>query len=317
MLQTSFNKLFEFLQKEILCDVTIQAGNKSIKCHRNVLASCSPYFQAMFTSSLAESKQNVITIGDIDETTMEMLIKFAYTAKVDLNTSNAQALLHASSVLQFDCLAQACCDFMSSQLHPSNCLGIRELAQRLGQLSLVKKSDSFSKYNFRKIIVEDEFVSISVQHLEEIISSEDLFVDNEVEACLSSLALSSKPSDPDDLSILMADNFRIEEPLTAVSDTDFFSSKVNRLTITSRDSSPNSFWTRRIYEYVSRFQQCPKWFTHKSNLETENLVLIKHENPSLKSHLGRIVDVFPGKGNCVRIESVKTSDGLFKRPVTK
>ncbi|GFT95710.1 kelch-like protein 8 [Nephila pilipes] len=181
MLQTSFNKLFEFLQKEILCDVIIQAGKKSIKCHRNVLASCSPYFQAMFTSSLAESKQNVITIGDIDETTMEMLIKFAYTAKVDLNTSNAQALLHASSVLQFDCLAQACCDFMSSQLHPSNCLGIRELAQRLGQLSLVKKSDSFSKYNFRKIIIEDEFVSISVQHLEEIISSEDLFVDSEVE----------------------------------------------------------------------------------------------------------------------------------------
>ncbi|CAL1267914.1 unnamed protein product [Larinioides sclopetarius] len=181
MLQTSFNKLFEFLQKEILCDVVIQAGNKSIKCHRNVLASCSPYFQAMFTSSLAESKQNVITIGDIDEITMEMLIKFAYTAKVDLNASNAQALLHASSVLQFDCLAQACCDFMSSQLHPTNCLGIRELAQRFGQLSLVKKSDSYTKYNFRKIIVEDEFVSISAKHLEEIISSEDLFVDNEVE----------------------------------------------------------------------------------------------------------------------------------------
>ncbi|GIY74974.1 kelch-like protein diablo [Caerostris extrusa] len=81
MLKTSFDKLFEFLQKEILCDVTIQAGNKLIRCHRNVLASCSPYFQAMFTSPLAESKQNVITIGDIDEITMEMLIKFAYTAK--------------------------------------------------------------------------------------------------------------------------------------------------------------------------------------------------------------------------------------------
>ncbi|XP_035231674.1 kelch-like protein 8, partial [Stegodyphus dumicola] len=181
MLQTSFNKLFEFLQKEILCDVVIKAGNKSIKCHRNVLASCSPYFQAMFTAPLVESKQHVITIGDIDELAMEMLIKFAYTAKVELNASNAQALLHASSVLQLDALAQACCDFMSSQLHPSNCLGIRQLAHQLGQVDLVKKADSYAKYNFRQVVLNDEFVSISAKHLEELISSSDLFVDNEIE----------------------------------------------------------------------------------------------------------------------------------------
>nr|XP_021002169.1 kelch-like protein 8 isoform X2 [Parasteatoda tepidariorum] len=181
MLQSSFNKLFEFLQKEILCDVVIKAGSKSIKCHRNVLACCSPYFQAMFTTPLAESKQNVITIGDIDETTMEMLIKFAYTAKIELNISNAQALLHASSVLQFDSLAQTCCEFIGSQLHPSNCLGIRQLAHQLNELQLIKAADEFTKLHFRKIILEEEFVSISAKHLEEIISSQDLFVDNEIE----------------------------------------------------------------------------------------------------------------------------------------
>lgn len=181
MLQTSFNKLFEFLQKEILCDVVIRAGTKSIKCHRNVLASCSPYFQAMFTSQLSESRQHVITIGDIDEFAMETLIKFAYTAKVELNTSNAQSLLHASSVLQLDALAQVCCEFMSSQLHPSNCLGILQLAHQLGQLDLVKKSYDHAKYHFKEVIQEEEFVSISAKHLEDIISSSDLFVESEVE----------------------------------------------------------------------------------------------------------------------------------------
>ncbi|XP_054722105.1 kelch-like protein 8 [Uloborus diversus] len=181
MLQTSFNKLFEFLEKGILCDVVIQAGSKSIKCHRNVLASCSPYFQAMFTSPLAESKQHVITIGDIDETTMEMLIKFAYTAKIELNTANAQALLHAASVLQLDALAQACCEFMNTQLHPSNCLGIRQLAHQLGQSSLIKNADEYTLNHFRQVILEEEYLSISVKHLEEIISSSDLFVDNEIE----------------------------------------------------------------------------------------------------------------------------------------
>lgn len=188
MLQSSFNKLFEFLQKEILCDVVIKAGSKSIKCHRNVLASCSPYFQAMFTSQLSESKQHIITIGDIDELAMETLIKFAYTSKVELNASNAQSLLHASSVLQLDALAQVCCEFMNSQLHPSNCLGILQLAHQLGQSDLVKNADEFARFHFRQVIQEEEFVFLSAKHLEEIISSPDLFVESEIE--VSKLKLS-------------------------------------------------------------------------------------------------------------------------------
>lgn len=181
MLQNSFEKLFEFWEKEILCDVVIRAGKKSIKCHRNVLACCSPYFQAMFTSPLAESKQTDITIGDIDEVVLEMLIKFAYTAKIALSPTNAQALLHASSILQLDSLAKACCDFMISQLHPSNCIGVRELAHRLGQVELVRKADVYTKLNFREVVLEDEFFTINAKHLEEIISADELFVNNEVE----------------------------------------------------------------------------------------------------------------------------------------
>lgn len=181
MLQNSFNKLFEFWEKDILCDVIIRAGEKSIRCHRNVLACCSPYFQAMFTSPLAESRQTDITIKDIDEVVLEMLIKFAYTAKIVLNPSNAQALLHASSILQLDSLAKTCCDFMISQLHPSNCIGVRVLGLSLGQTELVFKADAFTKLNFREVVLEEEFFTINAKHLEEIISAEDLFVNNEVE----------------------------------------------------------------------------------------------------------------------------------------
>ncbi|XP_055930085.1 kelch-like protein 8 [Argiope bruennichi] len=181
VLQTSFNKLFEFLQNEILCDVVIQVQSKSFKCHRNVLASCSPYFQAMFTSPLAESKQSVITIKDIDEVTMEMLIKFAYTGKVNINGSNAQKLLKASSVLQFDYLAEACCDYISSCFDECTVCRIRETAESFGQSSLVKRADSFIKYNFNKVVPDNDFVYISDKHLEELLSADDLFVNDEVE----------------------------------------------------------------------------------------------------------------------------------------
>lgn len=46
------------LQKEgQFCDVTLMVDGKKFPVHRNVLASFSPYFKAMFTNTLAESKQ--------------------------------------------------------------------------------------------------------------------------------------------------------------------------------------------------------------------------------------------------------------------
>lgn len=37
-------------QRGLLCDIVLHVGTKEIKGHKVVLASCSPYFHAMFTS---------------------------------------------------------------------------------------------------------------------------------------------------------------------------------------------------------------------------------------------------------------------------
>ena len=43
-------------------------GTRKIFAHRVILAACSPYFRAMFTGELTESRQSEITIRDMDET---------------------------------------------------------------------------------------------------------------------------------------------------------------------------------------------------------------------------------------------------------
>ncbi|KAL8198379.1 UNVERIFIED_CONTAM: Kelch-like protein 17 [Gekko kuhli] len=37
-------------QRGLLCDIVLHVATKEIKAHKVVLASCSPYFHAMFTS---------------------------------------------------------------------------------------------------------------------------------------------------------------------------------------------------------------------------------------------------------------------------
>lgn len=49
----------------------------------------------MFTGELVESRQTEVTIRDIDEAAMELLIDFCYTSNILIEESNVQMLLPA------------------------------------------------------------------------------------------------------------------------------------------------------------------------------------------------------------------------------
>ena len=125
----SFRCLYDFYQNGTLSDVEIVCGNKSVKCHRVVLACASTYFKTMFTSEMSECHKFSIHIKDVDEAALMQLIQFAYTARVVINIENVQGLLYAASILQVETVASACCEFMKTHLHPTNCIGIRSFAE--------------------------------------------------------------------------------------------------------------------------------------------------------------------------------------------
>ena len=77
-----------------LCDVTLVVGEHSIRAHRIVLAANIPYFRAMFTHDMAESRQSDITMRSIDPSAAESLVNFAYTGRVTISTSNVQGVIN-------------------------------------------------------------------------------------------------------------------------------------------------------------------------------------------------------------------------------
>ena len=62
---------------------------------------------------------------DVDPEALVTLVDYVYTARVEVNEDNVQTLLQAANLLQLVDVTDACCQFLHSQLHPSNCLGIR------------------------------------------------------------------------------------------------------------------------------------------------------------------------------------------------
>lgn len=85
-----------------LCDVEIDAsGEGVVQAHRVVLAAAIPYFRAMFTSNLRESQTHRVSIKDVGLRAMELIVRFAYTGRIEVDERNVCQLLLAANMLQW------------------------------------------------------------------------------------------------------------------------------------------------------------------------------------------------------------------------
>ena len=71
-------------------------------------------------------------------------------------------------------------------------------------------------------------------------------------------------------------------------------------------------------EYISQLGRFNKWQHPTRNIRPGDLVVIREDSPiSTKWPLARVVEVYPGKDNLVRVATIKTAHGTYTRPVNK
>ena len=162
-----------------LIDVTICVQDQEFPCHRNVLAATSPYFRAMFTTDLNESKQDKVSILEVDANSVRQVIEYAYTGHIEITKNNAQNLLAVASLFQIIPIHNACARFMETQLDISNCIGIHYFAQIHNCDELRNKAKEHIEKNFTEVSQGEEFVSLTKDKVSEILSSNELNVEKE------------------------------------------------------------------------------------------------------------------------------------------
>lgn len=162
-----------------LCDVVLEVGDSKIHAHRLVLAASSTYFYSMFVRDMLESRQDQITLQGVDPEAMSLLVEFAYSSKLEITTANVQSLMTAASLFNFPAAFKATSKFLSKQLDPSNCIGIRAFAKTHGSSELVETATAYFLEHFMETVKNDEYVNLPAEDLALMLDSGDLNVQSE------------------------------------------------------------------------------------------------------------------------------------------
>jgi len=141
----------------------------------------------------------------------------------------------------------------------------------------------------------------------------------QVEACLNSRSLIALSNEPNDPSYLSPGHFLIGIPLTSLPEPDFTNTTVNSLSRWQRVQCFNQqLWKRWSADYLNSLQQRRKWCSQQPDLQPGMLVLLREDNlPPMSWRLAIISETFPDSDGHVRVATVKTSSGQFKRPIHK
>lgn len=149
---------------------------------------------------------------------------------------------------------------------------------------------------------------------------EDLYtILTQVESILNSRPLTTLSDDPSEPSCLTPGHFLVGKPLNAVPSPSLQEIPLNRLDHWQLcQRIIQKFSHRWRLEYLTELQRRTKWFSHQPNLKIGDLVIIHEDNaPSHQWPLGIIHQLHPGKDSKVRVVTVRTPKGLYKRSIAK
>eukprot|EP00058_Branchiostoma_floridae_P021874 XP_002607364.1 hypothetical protein BRAFLDRAFT_69770 [Branchiostoma floridae] len=166
-------------QTGVLQDVVLEVEGRRFPCHRLVLSAASPYFRAMFTSDMAESRQKTVVLQGLDAGAFGEILSYIYSGTLHVSLDKVQPLYQAADLLQLDYVRDTCSSYMAINMQRSTCVDLYKFADVFFVGSVLKCSLHFICMHFAEVASSEEFCSLNVNQLTEIISHDELDVKEE------------------------------------------------------------------------------------------------------------------------------------------
>eukprot|EP00058_Branchiostoma_floridae_P016726 XP_002602214.1 hypothetical protein BRAFLDRAFT_76902 [Branchiostoma floridae] len=168
------------LQKAgVLQDVVLEVEGRRFPCHRLVLSAASPYFRAMFTSDMAESRQKTVVLQGLDAGMFGEILSYIYSGTLHVSLDKVQPLYQAADLLQLDYVRDTCSSYMAMNVEHSTFVDLYNFAAVFSVDTVLWRCVEWIDINFVEFSFGEEFCCLSVNQLTEIISHDELDVKEE------------------------------------------------------------------------------------------------------------------------------------------
>jgi len=167
----------DFYHDGRLSDISLKIGHeRTLRVHRAVLASFSPYFEALLGDNWEEGKKDEMEILGLDESAVRDLMEFAYSGNINISKDNVQALLEAANYLGVESVKKSCEDFLKGGVDDKTCLGILKIADRFALEGLSKSAKQHALRHFSDVCKDKEFLSLPLNLVADLLADEELCV---------------------------------------------------------------------------------------------------------------------------------------------
>lgn len=172
--------LKELLNENKLIDCILKVGDRSIPCHRLIMAACSPYFRELyFSEDGKESSQKEVVLENLDPNIMEVIVNYMYSAEIDINDDNVQDILTVANRFQIPSVFTVSVNYLQKRLNKKSCLAIYRLGLMLNCARLAMTARDYVADHFETIAKDDDFLELAPPELFAIIGADALNVEKE------------------------------------------------------------------------------------------------------------------------------------------
>lgn len=172
--------LKELLNENKLIDCVLKVGDRSIPCHRLIMAACSPYFRELFFAADGkEVGQKEVVLENLDANMMEVIVNYMYSAEIDINDDNVRDILTVANRFQIPSVFTVCVNYLQKKLSKNNCLAIYRLALMLNCARLAIAARDYIADRFEAIAKGEDFLELAPPELFAIIGADALNVESE------------------------------------------------------------------------------------------------------------------------------------------
>lgn len=158
-------RLYCFAKNEEYTDVVLRVGDKEIKAHKNILASCSDVFDAMFKSKMQEEQTGVINVEQFKPEVIREMLYYMYTNNVQDLPKMSHELFEAAHFYNLHDLEILCKNFMISNVNVENVTTTSELADKYYLKDVQISVNKFIKNNEAQVMKNTEYLNYLLSRL--------------------------------------------------------------------------------------------------------------------------------------------------------